>query len=171
MTAARQRSHRTGESPILIMHSAQEHAGNTTRRRIVTRRTRTYLISVLLLSMMALPLLAQEQPSQTVAQYNVLITDGATGFLASCVKVRVYSVDPVENVRLAADPVVELPSKAYPTQADPILLQLAPGRYELVVCMSWLTTEVHYMYFTVVDGAVATVSLLSVELPAELLTY
>jgi len=137
----------------------------------MSRQTRACLFFASLLCMVALPVLAQEQPPQTVAQYNVLITDGATGFLTSCAKVRVYSVDPVENVRLAADPVVELPSKAYPAPADPILLELAPGRYELVVCMSWLTSEVHYLYFTVVDGAVTTVNLSSVELPAELLTY
>jgi hypothetical protein len=114
---------------------------------------------------------AQEQ--STVA-YNTLITDEATGFLSNCTQVRIYEVDPNsfgldpkhEYPRLMDDPLVGL---VHP--ADPIYLQLDPGMYELAIYMLYLTEEVHYMYFIVADGAVTSVDVLSIELPAELVTY
>jgi len=112
--------------------------------------------------------LAQEQATE---QYNVVITDEATRVLASYTQVRIYSVDPVENVRLAEEPVVQLPSKTHPASGSPVLLNLPPGRYELTVRVLWLPGEVHYMYFTVQDGTMNVVNILTVELPAELVTY
>ncbi len=165
------------------MQAAQQQCGGTdtqagrqlpvpveapTRRRAAAVRLGRALLLIPLLWTVAVPALAQAQP---VDQYNVVITDEATGFLASCTQVRVYSIDPVENVRLTAEPVAQFPSTVYPTPGNPIVLQLAPGRYELVVCMSWLPAEVHYMFFTVVDGTMNVVDILNVELPVELITY
>jgi hypothetical protein len=129
---------------------------------------RHLLVLVLLLCAVGMPALAQEA---TTEAYNLVITDETTGFLASFAQVRVYSVDPIENTRLAAEPVAQLPSTTYPMPGNPIRLQLAPGRYELTVRVFWLPTEVHYMFFTVVDGTMNVVDILTVELPAELVTY
>jgi len=126
---------------------------------------------VVFLGAVTAPALAQ----QVAADYNVLVTDEGTGFLASCTQVRVYSVDPVENVRLLADPVAKFPSQfpdeSRPAPTNPMFLLLAPGRYELAVCVAWLRAEVHYMYFSVEMDKVSVVDVLAVELPAELVTY
>jgi hypothetical protein len=115
--------------------------------------------------------MAQEQ---SAFGYNTLITDEATGFLANCTVVRIYPVDPntlgldpeYEYIRLTDAPLVAL---GHP--ADPIYLQLDPGMYEIAIYMFYLPEEVHYMYFTVGESVVTSVDVLSIDLPAELVTY
>jgi hypothetical protein len=169
MQAAQHNNPDSKRSLRLALHAGTLGArAATARERVTQQHVRRFLLLAALLCLAAVPAIAQER---AVEQYNVVITDEATGSLASYTQVRIYSVDPVENFRLAEDPVVQLPSKTYPMPGNPILLQLAPGRYELTVRVFWLPAEVHYLYFTVVDGTLNLVDILTVELPTELVTY
>ena len=50
-------------------------------------------------------------------------------------------------------------------------LFLQPGRYELAIWMFYLSSEVHFLYFSVPDSGVGLVDLMTVEFPQELVTY
>jgi hypothetical protein len=142
------------------------------RKRATRQRARRLMLLAAMLCAAAGSAVAQEQAA---ANYNVVITDGGAGALVSFTRVCVYSVDSVENVRLVADPVVQFPSRtpdgANPAPANPMFVLLTPGRYELTVSVPWLRGEVTYMYFVVEAERVSVVDVLSVELPAELMTY
>jgi hypothetical protein len=132
------------------------------------KRAKGYLAGAALLLLAVMPSPAQEQPLEP---YNVVITDQAAGQLASYSQLRIYSVDPIENYRLAEKPVAQFPSDERPAPRDPLRLQLDPGRYEMTVRVLWLPVEVHYTYFTVVDSKTNVIDLLTIELPEELMTY
>lgn len=142
--------------------------GAPSRGQASRGRAKRFAVGAVLLLLAVMPSPAQEQPLEP---YNVVITDQATGKLVSFSQVRIYSVDPIENYRLAEKPVAQFPSDERPAPRDLMRLQLDPGRYEMVVRVLWLTADVHYMYFTVVDGKTNVVDILSTELPEELLTY
>jgi hypothetical protein len=126
-------------------------------------KTYARLLLVLVVSVVALGVAAEQDVANP---YNLLISDGDTGFLRGCTEVRIYTIDPVLGGRLNAIPVVVL---AQPE--NPIRLLLEPGRYELAIWMFYLPSEVHYLYFNVTDGGVNLVDLMAVEFPEELVTY
>ena len=125
-------------------------------------RTRTWVFLLVALVVVAVPIVARDG----MDSFNVLISDEDTGFLVTCTEVRIYGIDPLLGTRLKDVPVLV---QAHPT--NPMRLVLDPGRYELVIWMFYLPTEVHYMYFDVTPDGVNPVNLLSVEFPEELMTY
>jgi hypothetical protein len=104
--------------------------------------------------------------SENMDPYNVVLSDEGTGFLQSCTEVRIYSVEPDRDVRTSPTPVVVRIQAANGTE-----LFLQPGRYELAIWMFYLSSEVHFLYFSVPDSGVGRVDLMTVEFPQELVTY
>jgi hypothetical protein len=137
-------------------------------------KTRVKLFVGLVLLAAALCVAAQEAAvsppvlivTDNMDPYNVVLSDEGTGFLQSCTEVRIYGVEPDRDVRTSPTPVVVRIRAVSQTE-----LLLQPGRYELAIWMFYLSSEVHFLYFSVPDSGVGLVDLMTVEFPQELVTY
>ena len=124
-------------------------------------KTRVLLLMALV-SAVAFAAIAQEAD---IANFQV--HDGDAWLIESFSTIWIYAIDPESGERIEPD--VPTTSVSFPD--DPIQLILEPGFYEFVVGMFFLSEEVMFFQFEIVEDELNVVDLRELELPEALVVY
>lgn len=99
--------------------------------------------------------------------FNFKVIDGNAWLIEMFRSVKIYALDAETGDRVDALPVI-----VEHNPDEPIRFQLEPGHYEFVVELSYLSEDVIYFQFEMIEGAaLQLVDLRELELPEELSVY